>query len=244
MFDRVEVFVSDAARAGNRDDLSGLLGEVATDLGFDCFALTQHADPGQLEHSLIRIDNYPAAWVEYFNEQRMGATDPVHRASNRTSIGFAWSDLSRLVQLTGRDRQVLELARDQGLGNGFTVPAHIPGEINGSCSFATSRESGFPVERLREAQLVGAFAFEAARSISSPAAAASQPRLTDRQRDCLVWVARGKSDWEISRILGVSQETVILHLKHARERYGVAKRTELTVRALFDGTISFNDILR
>ncbi len=70
------------------------------------------------------------------------------------------------------------------------------------------------------------------------------PVLTDRQRDCLLWAARGKSDWEISRILGVGQETVIRHLKQARERYGVSKRTSLAIRALFDGTLTFTDILK
>lgn len=45
-------------------------------------------------------------------------------------------------------------------------------------------------------------------------------------------------------ILGVSHETVIQHLKHARERYGVQKRALLAVRALFDGLISFSDILK
>ncbi len=69
-------------------------------------------------------------------------------------------------------------------------------------------------------------------------------QLTDRQRDCVVWVARGKSDWEISRILGLSPETVTEYLKRARERYGVSKRTMLAVHALFDGTISFTDVLR
>jgi DNA-binding CsgD family transcriptional regulator len=70
------------------------------------------------------------------------------------------------------------------------------------------------------------------------------PRLTDRQRDCLIWVARGKSDWEISRIIDVSQETVVRHVKQARERYGVQKRTLLLIRTLFDGTISFADVFK
>jgi LuxR family quorum-sensing system transcriptional regulator CciR len=77
------------------------------------------------------------------------------------------------------------------------------------------------------------------RSLERPA-----PGLTERQRDCLLWAARGKSDWEISRILGISRETVIQHLKQARERYGVGKRTLLAVHALFDGTISFLDIVK
>jgi len=59
-----------------------------------------------------------------------------------------------------------------------------------------------------------------------------------------MWAARGKSDWEIARILGISHQTVIEHLRHARERYGVARRTLLAVHALFDGTIGFLDVLR
>ena len=101
-------------------------------------------------------------------------------------------------------------------------------------------------EHLPLAQLVGAFAFEAARRLLADARAslAAGHQLTDRQRDCVVWAARGKSDWEIAQILGISHETVIQHVKQARERYGVTKRTMLAVSALFDGTISFIDVLK
>ena len=37
---------------------------------------------------------------------------------------------------------------------------------------------------------------------------------------------------------------MIQHLKQARERYGVGKRTLLAVHALFDGTIAFIDVLK
>jgi LuxR family quorum-sensing system transcriptional regulator CciR len=100
-------------------------------------------------------------------------------------------------------------------------------------------------EHLPIAQLAGAFAFEAARRLWRMRAGPSPlAQLTDRQRDCVVWAARGKSDWEIARILGISHETVIQHLKQARERYGVSKRTMLAVSTLFDGTISFTDVLK
>ena len=72
----------------------------------------------------------------------------------------------------------------------------------------------------------------------------SAPVLTDRQRDCILWAARGKGDWEISRILGVSEETVARHIKQACERYGVHKRTLVAIRALFDGTLTFTDIFK
>jgi LuxR family quorum-sensing system transcriptional regulator CciR len=151
-----------------------------------------------------------------------------------------------MIQVTRRDYEVLEEARKRGIGDGFTVPAHVPGEVNGSCSFATAAPASLREDQLALAHLVGAFAFEAARRLTrmrdhSPDA---PPRLTDRQRDCVLWAARGKTDWEIARILGVRHDTVIEHLRHARERYSVGKRTQLTVHALFDGSISFVDVLQ
>jgi LuxR family quorum-sensing system transcriptional regulator CciR len=245
MFDRIDAFVRDVGGVVSEAELSGLLEEICGEMGFNYFALTHHVDIRQAPQPAIRLHNYPAQWVEYFDEQRLGPSDPVHRASHLTSVGFAWSKLPHMIHLTPRDRMVLEQAGFNGIGDGFTVPAHVPGESNGSCSFAT--RSGLPVieEHLPVAHLVGAFAFEAARHLWRMRAPTTPiMQLTDRQRDCVVWAARGKSDWEIAQILGISHETVIQHLKQARERYGVTKRTMLAVSALFDGTISFIDVLK
>jgi LuxR family quorum-sensing system transcriptional regulator CciR len=72
---------------------------------------------------------------------------------------------------------------------------------------------------------------------------AERPRLTDRQRDCIFWAARGKSDWEISQILGIAHETVIQYMKQARGRYGVVNRTQLSIHALYDGALTFTDAI-
>lgn len=243
MFDRVDAFVKDVRELGTQDELAEALCEVSGDLGFRYFALTHHVDVRK-SSAAIRLHNYPGGWAEWFDEQKLGGCDPVHRASNLTSVGFAWSQLAEMIALTPNDRKILELARKEGIGDGFTIPAHVPGEAHGSCSFAA--ETGIPLrdEHLPLAQLVGAFAFEAARRIRRLREPSPLVRLTDRQRECVIWAARGKSDWEISQILGVSHETVIQHLKQARERYGVGKRTLLAVHALFDGTIGFLDVIR
>ena len=131
--------------------------------------------------------------------------------------------------------------------DGFTVPAHVPGEARGSCSFASEADRPLPQAMLPLAQLAGNFAFAAARRLWTGRGGLLPrpgPALTDRQRDCVLWVARGKGDWEISRILGISEETVARHIKQACERYGVNKRTLLVIRTLFDGTLTFSDIFR
>lgn len=246
MFDRVDAFVRDVSEVQREADLADLLAEVSVEMGFSYFALTHHVDIRKAPAPAIRLSNYPSDWVDYFDEQKLGPLDPVHRASHLTSVGFAWSRLAQLIKLTPRDHQVLQLAARQGIGTGFTVPAHVPGESNGSCSFAARAGNPLREEHLPLAQLVGAFAFEAARRVwrVRHVDIHPSPQLTDRQRDCVLWAARGKSDWEIARILGLSHETVIQYLKRARDRYGVSKRTMLAVHALFDGTISFTDVLK
>jgi LuxR family quorum-sensing system transcriptional regulator CciR len=243
MFDRVDQFVREVRALDSEADLGGALAEIASELGFRYFALTNHVDVRR-SGTAIRIHNYPEGWAEWFDSQELGAADPVHRASNVTSVGFAWSALGDMIALTPKDRKVLELARGAGIGDGFTVPAHVPGEAHGSCSFACVTGERFAAENLQLLQLVGAFAFEAARRMRRSSFSRTPVQLTDRQRECVVWAARGKSDWEIARVLGISEETVGEHLRHARERYGVGKRTLLAVHALFDGTIGFLDVLR
>lgn len=245
-FERAEIFLRDVCETNTETELADALDVVTRELGFTYFALTHHVDMRRATQPAIRLHNYPGDWVEYYDENSLGVSDPVHRASHMTSVGFAWSEIPRMIALTPRDHEILMQGGGRGIGDGFTVPANVPGESNGSCSFANPAGTTIREDDLPLAQLVGAFAFEAARKLWRVRALPLHPlpRLTDRQRECILWVARGKSDWEISRILGIQHETVIRHLKQARERYGVGKRTMLAVQALFEGSISFTDILK
>lgn len=246
MFKRISAFVDDARTVGTQADLRLALSEISRELGFAHFALVHHVDLRGASGAPIRIHNYPDEWEEYHDRHDLGRSDPVHRACQSAAIGFRWSEMPRMIQLTRRDLRVLEAAAGQGIGDGFTVPAHVPGELSGSCSFATARGIPLQPDKLALAQLVGAFAFEAARRLTRTRQqlGACAVHVSDRERECLVWVARGKSDWEIARILGISPDTVHQYVKHARLVHDVVSRSQLVAKALFSGTISFLDVLR
>ncbi|WP_029934520.1 LuxR family transcriptional regulator [Sphingomonas sp. UNC305MFCol5.2] len=225
-------------------DLEDVLGEACSAMGFRYFALMHHVDTAEGPGPSLRLHNYPLSFSSWFDENRFGRLDPVHRACHRTTKGFRWAHVPAMIRLGGTDFEILERARREGIANGFTVPAHVPGESRGSCSFAVSEAEDVPDDWLPVAQLIGVCAFETARRLMLPDGPSGGPlRLTARQRDCVIWAARGKTDWEIGRILGLSKETVRQHLKQARERYGIQKRSQLAVRALYDGVISFGEVL-
>ena len=56
------------------------------------------------------------------------------------------------------------------------------------------------------------------------------PRLTRRERDALGFVAEGKSDWEISVILGISEATARFHVDNARRKLGAVNRAQAAAR--------------
>ncbi len=246
MFERIGAFVDDVSSAGTQAELRTILVDISRELGFAHFALSHHVDLRSSSEPAIRIHNYPDEWERYYDRKQLGRTDPVHRACQMTAVGFAWSQLPKMIPLTRMDRVVLDAAARQGLGNGFTVPAHVPGEVNGSCSFATARGKPLQTEQLAVAQLVGAFAFEAARRLAKRdrQKLADPAHFSDRERDCLIWIARGKSDSEIATILGISSETVHQYVKAARANYDAVSRSQLVAHALFSGTISFMDIFK
>ena len=61
--------------------------------------------------------------------------------------------------------------------------------------------------------------------------------LSSREKACLSWTALGKSSWEIGRILSISENTVIFHIKNAMRKLGTSNRTVTAVKAIQLGLI-------
>ena len=56
--------------------------------------------------------------------------------------------------------------------------------------------------------------------------------MSARELDCLSWTAAGKTAWEASIILGISERTVRFHLNVAREKLNCATTTQAVAKAI------------
>jgi LuxR family quorum-sensing system transcriptional regulator CciR len=235
---------ADAAEACcDLSQLRSLLADVTHELGFTYFALLDHASLTASPSGLLRIDNYPSEWVHEVVDRGYATDDPVHLASLRSNTGFKWCDLGSLIGLERRHMTILTRSRRFGLGDGFTVPANVPGEPSASCSFATRLGCDIPDHRLNCVELIGAHALRAARRLRALALPKQRPRLSRREVQCLRLVALGKTDWEIATILSLSPETARQYVKRARAAYDVVSRTQLVVYGLRDAWITFEDAI-
>ena len=252
----LQTFVRQSENVRSPLGLFELLQGISGEMGFDHFALVHHVDlrptgTRKVDHLVTPdfavLTDYPEQWIDQYIATSVINDDPVLAASLRRASVFAWEDVTKIVSLTTRQRSIIERTRAAGLENGFTIPIHIPGELNGSCHFAVATGHELPRANIYMAQSVGVFAFQAARMLMARMSGLNEgppPKLTERQIECVVLAGKGKSNWEIGAILGISAETVKQHLSDAQSRYDVTNRMQLVARSLFDGHFSVIDLIR
>ncbi len=120
------------------------------------------------------------------------------------------------------------------IGEGLGVVAYGRGRRVSSLSMTFERLELSPAEAAL-VRTAGTVLTERTAVLAAPGEAAI--RLTGREYDCLAYVAAGKSDWEISVILTLSQGTVRFHVDNARRKLNAATRAHAVARATALGLI-------
>jgi LuxR family quorum-sensing system transcriptional regulator CciR len=228
-------------------DLVAIMTEWTHLVGFEQFAMGHHVDLLRPPSDAVRVTNYSADWIEQSVEKRLFLIDPVHQVSARADRPFQWREIHHLILMTDEQRDILERAKPFGLVEGYTVPVNLPGEYQGSCSFAARDLDRLHPYALPLSQYITSYGFECARRLmrlrdgKGPEPA---PHITPKQRDAIILVGRGKTDAEIGIILGISQATAHDHVEAGRRAYGNAPRPHMVLRAVFDGLFTFADVFR
>jgi LuxR family quorum-sensing system transcriptional regulator CciR len=243
--ERVQAFAEAASGVASLSELDVMTREAAREFGAEFYLMIHHANFFVGTPGLVNVGNYPPEFRQISLQDGTDRRDPIMDACERTLTGFFWDEVGSIVELSSAHLRRVDEVRATGVGDGFVVPAHVPGEYVGSCHFAVSRGRTLPRENSAALQSIATFGFEAARRLSRQRDTVwERPKpLTDRQRECLILSARGKSDAVIGQLLGLSPRTVNSYMEEAKRRFGVATRTQLIAGALFASEISFQDVV-
>lgn len=240
-----DTFIRAARRARSVHDLAIIMEGVTAEMGFRHYALIHHADLRGSPPGRVDIKDYPDAIAARIITEGRFRRDPVIRACVFADGAFLWSDLGRIIHLDRQDRRCLEAGQREGLDEGITVPCVLLGDCMGSCTFAGARRPGSAARFLGPAQMIGIFAFQAARRlIAGERPLAPLPRLHPRPRDCVALAGLGLSNKAIARALSLTPRTVDGYMTEARELFGVHGRTELVVSAVFAGEVGLDELRR
>lgn len=117
------------------------------------------------------------------------------------------------------------------IGEGLCATSYGPGGSIASLHLGFDRKATRPDLQFA-IQLAGLALTERLLDLAAPQSPAAEPRLTTREKDCMTLVAEGKTDWEISEILGVSEATIRFHVDNARRKVDAVSRAQAVARLI------------
>ena len=172
-----------------------------------------------------------------YRREKLDQHDVAAQEVLKTDAPFYWADV--FPKARNRNQQaVFDIAREHGLGDGFLAPFYGAGGRIGFTGFYGLELCDAPSTR----RLLG-FAGQAFYRYAYTKAQAEEDAqrekilLTDRQVEVLYWISKGKTDWEMSLLLGISEPTVNKHVESAKKRIGVRSRAEAVHYAMMHSLI-------
>ena len=253
-------FIEASANATSTQDVFDSLCKAVASLGYSkiaFFALTVEARcalaaPGS-DMTPLLASNYPEEYVCRYVQERQYEIDPALLLARESLTTLVWENIVNRMTLSEEQKRLSIQRRDGGLYGEVICPVHGPCEQTFAVCFARDRLGEHTQGHLSALQVLSIHFYYAYVRVKQMCAEPLDPRvgladgpplvlagarvLTHRERECLLWTARGKSASTISVILGLSENTINFYVKNAMRKLGTTNRVVAVVLAVRAGLI-------
>lgn len=225
------------------EEIHRLCSELCDGAGFDYFIYGAEFPVSLVRPQTVIISGFPQSWREHYDSRGYIRIDPTVRHCVIRSTPLIWDELRPLDERDERTiRQFMGEAADHGLRSGVSFPAHGQHGEAAMLSLVSNDPHSAASERILAVlpigQLLVGYIHEAARrAFDRENILLDRASLTDRERECLLWAAEGKTTADTAIILGISERTVVFHLQNAARKLDVCNRSQAVARAVAQGYI-------
>jgi len=226
-FEAVEAF----ERLETPDQVVGHLRSALAKFGYTGFLITSTPDASAESERQTFLDGWPNRFNEHYSEQHFYTDDPIAAHCRHTFDPFEWSEVRVDKREWPRAALVMGAAGEFGLRQGYSIPIFRADELVDTVSMAGECPD-FDQLAKRAVHIIGLYAHAKAMSLIAKKQQTGPKLLSSAEREAMTWVAMGKSSWEISVILGISESAVIQRVDRAVKKLGAVNRTQAAVNAL------------
>jgi len=188
---------------------------------------------------ITSLGNTPDAYVAAAKDLGDTRRDPVMARLMAQSVPVVYDQQTYVAAGVG---ELWEMQAPYGYKTGIAVKLHLPGDKH--FLLGVDREEALPepgtqlMQMIAGLQLLAAHALTAADRLLSPKFNKGDlPKLTKRELDVLSWTAQGKTAWEVSVILGMSEKTVNFHLGNVMRKLGVTSKHQAVLKCVAAGVL-------
>ncbi|MBR1177040.1 LuxR family transcriptional regulator [Bradyrhizobium sp. KB893862 SZCCT0404] len=227
-----QTFIDLLSSAEDTEDFARAMATTAAALDLSFFAYL--ALPRLPADKPRLISTYPAKWSSHYLRSEYQRIDPVIERALQTPEPFRWGLDIQSKTSSAAQQRLLDEAAQFGIRLGFTIPIHDDCGPLAALTFAADQpRNPFETciaEHSRVLQLMTLYFHAHVRRKLTNNRRVGAVLLSPRELECLEWAGRGKSAWEIGRILGISRHTVSSHLESAKEKLGVRTVVQAATR--------------
>jgi DNA-binding CsgD family transcriptional regulator len=226
----------------NEGHLKEILSHFQRLIPFDyaACAVSGMNEKGAIESSHIINVSYPKEWIRIYSENRYYECDPVFIENfNRFGLQY-WRDTYRKYEVP---KAFHYHAMDYDLRDGYT---HGMKNDRGNIGSLLSISGDLLEPDLRTETILNIFIpfiHQALIKLTGPHNRVGRIdllKISEREKEVLKWLKAGKDTWGISKILGISQNTVIFHVRRVKKKLDVTTRTQAVAVALEKKVIDFD----
>ena len=179
---------------------------------------------GLVEAKTIINSSYPKEWLSAYQEKQLYFIDPIVIQQYKSSGTQIWSDTYKKYKC----KDVSEFIHNaSSLGLKYGISSGIKSKCNRMGSIITfSNSKDYFEEHQKEVMdALIPHLHQALVRIYRQLKPDILSHLTEREMEMVHWVKEGKTNWEISMILKISERTVKFHLNNIKEKLGAVSKT-------------------
>ncbi|MCK1513051.1 LuxR family transcriptional regulator [Bradyrhizobium sp. 190] len=227
-------FIEASRKASTLDHLSEQFNTALQRLGFDKWAYQLVNPRHDRDRKPVIVSSYPQKWVTHYIEKGYQHVDHVILKGPQQILPFTWSGLCKQYGMTAQQKQFSNESADNELSDGLGIPVHGANGAYAMVSMA-SRVNGDELQRLlnnyqKDIHIISLVYNTVARDLLEAQKFGSVvPVLSHREKECLLWMSRGKTAWDTAQILHVSEAAIKFHLANAPTKLGVTTTREALV---------------
>ncbi|MDP2002039.1 MAG: autoinducer binding domain-containing protein [Desulfurivibrionaceae bacterium] len=173
--------------------------------------------------------SYPKEWVDLYQANEFWRIDPVVLAVMESCSVLHWTDIYKRFP---PEKKFLRLAGDFGLKHGYScLMRGRTGHSWSIISIAGDFKKHTDIVNYVLARVAPHFHL-ALSELKSTGEATKLQSLTKKEKEVLCWLHQGKTSWEISIILKVSEATVNFHVKNIKTKLNAVNRSQAVATSI------------
>ncbi len=205
--------------------------QYIAEFNFSSFTLGHMVNPVDVRGGdSFYVSNWPHEWQEHWINQDYLTHDPIASYALSSRQPFTWAQAYEHGTRFGK--QILDEARNVNLSDGLAFPMTMPDRPPGIVSIGCEMVADFPVKDIKYLELASIHLYARLEDMAGSFPIRGNKHLTRREVDVLQYAAAGKTNWEISKILTISDSTARDYISSAMHKLDCVNRGHAIAKAI------------